>query len=77
MLSRAVMGSVSNHLAKHCPCPVLVVKIDHSEIEARKEMNEKKNAKFADVLGMYIFFICAIKQGGIYAKHILQISLLH
>lgn len=46
------MGSVSNYLTKHCPCPVLVVKVDPSEIEERKEMNEKKNAKFADVLGM-------------------------
>ncbi|GAA5796953.1 hypothetical protein HPULCUR_002331 [Helicostylum pulchrum] len=53
-IKRAVMGSVSSHLAKHCPCPVLVVKIDHSEIEARKEMNEKKNAKFADVLGILL-----------------------
>ncbi|KAG2236110.1 hypothetical protein BDF21DRAFT_462700 [Thamnidium elegans] len=52
-IKRAVMGSVSNYLAKHCPCPVLVVKVDHSEIEARKEMNEKKNAKFADVLASF------------------------
>lgn len=45
------MGSVSNHLTRHCPCPVMVMKIDQTEIDARKELNDHKEAKFADILG--------------------------
>jgi hypothetical protein len=48
------MGSVSNYLVRHCPCPVLIVKLDPSEIEARKELNEKKAANFNEVFGMFI-----------------------
>lgn len=46
------MGSVSNYLTRHCPCPVLIVKLDPSEIEARKVLNDKKAANFAEVLGI-------------------------
>ncbi|CAO3693494.1 unnamed protein product [Rhizopus stolonifer] len=50
-VKRAMMGSVSSFLVKHCPCPVLVVKLNQQEIEDRKEMNRKKNDTFMDVLG--------------------------
>jgi nucleotide-binding universal stress UspA family protein len=26
---RAVLGSVTNHLAQHAPCPVLIVRVEH------------------------------------------------
>lgn len=44
------MGSVSSYLTKHCPCPVLICKLEPSEIEARKELDSKKQATFTDVL---------------------------
>lgn len=48
------MGSVSSYLTRHCPCPVLICKLDPSEIEARKELDSKKQASFAEVFGKYI-----------------------
>jgi hypothetical protein len=45
------MGSVSNFLTRHCPCPVLILKLESSEIEARKALNDKKQAAFSEVLG--------------------------
>ncbi|KAI9343165.1 hypothetical protein BDR26DRAFT_858658 [Obelidium mucronatum] len=32
LLSRSLLGSVSNYLAHHCHCPVLVVKPNHAEL---------------------------------------------
>ncbi|CAO3649518.1 unnamed protein product [Mucor hiemalis] len=52
-VKRSVMGSVSNYLTRHCPCPVLIVKLDPSEIEARKVLNDKKAANFAEVLDSF------------------------
>ncbi|KAI8360013.1 hypothetical protein BD560DRAFT_405209 [Blakeslea trispora] len=46
---RSILGSISNYLTKHCPCPVLVVKLEPQEIEARKELQEKKQTTFIDV----------------------------
>lgn len=54
-----MLGSVSNFLTRHCPCPVLIVKMDPSEIEARKEMNDKKQASFNNILGKRSFFFLA------------------
>jgi hypothetical protein len=50
---RAVMGSVSNFLTHHCPCPVLILKLEPIEIEARKSLNDKKQVAFNEVLGNY------------------------
>jgi hypothetical protein len=55
-----MLGSVSNFLTRHCPCPVLIVKMDPSEIEARKEMNDKKQASFNNILGKRSFFFLHI-----------------
>ncbi|KAI9283254.1 hypothetical protein BY458DRAFT_495967 [Sporodiniella umbellata] len=52
-VKRAVMGSVSSFLVKHCPHPVLVVKLNTEEIEARKEMNKKKKDTFTEVLAKF------------------------
>ncbi|CAO3608521.1 unnamed protein product [Mucor fragilis] len=52
-VKRTVMGSVSSYLTKHCPCPVLICKLDPSEIEARKEMDSKKQASFVEVLNAF------------------------
>ncbi|KAI8090926.1 uncharacterized protein B0P05DRAFT_527996 [Gilbertella persicaria] len=52
-IKRTVMGSVSNFLTHHCPCPVLVIKLDPQEIEARKELNEKKQTNFAEVYDVF------------------------
>ncbi|KAI8984191.1 hypothetical protein BDF20DRAFT_370868 [Mycotypha africana] len=49
-VKRSVMGSVSSYLIRHCPCPVLVCKVEPSEIEARKEQNRQKQATFEEVL---------------------------
>lgn len=45
------MGSVSTHLIRHCPCPVLVCKLENSEIEERKGLNDQKQTAIADFLG--------------------------
>lgn len=50
---RTMMGSVSSYLTRHCPCPVLIVKLDPAEIEARKELNDKKQANFHSILGKH------------------------
>ncbi|KAG1336773.1 hypothetical protein G6F62_006146 [Rhizopus arrhizus] len=52
-VKRTVLGSVSNYLVRHCPCPVLVVKLSQEEIEARKEMNNKKKNTFTEVLAKF------------------------
>ncbi|KAI8642207.1 hypothetical protein BD408DRAFT_443714 [Parasitella parasitica] len=52
-VKRTVMGSVSSYLTRHCPCPVLVCKLEPSEIEARKELDSKKQASFAEVLNAF------------------------
>ncbi|KAI8882074.1 hypothetical protein K501DRAFT_221802 [Backusella circina FSU 941] len=49
----AVMGSVSKFLINHCPCPVLVIKLEPEEIEARKQMTDAKNATFEHVLARF------------------------
>jgi hypothetical protein len=51
---RAVMGSVSSYLVEHCPCPVLVVKLEHDEIEDRKELNANKSSHLQHVFGRLI-----------------------
>lgn len=50
MYYRAVLGSVSNYLVRNCPCPVTVCKLTEEEVEARREMNAKKQATFKEVL---------------------------
>ncbi|CEG78741.1 hypothetical protein RMATCC62417_13306 [Rhizopus microsporus] len=52
-VKRAVLGSVSNYLVKHCPSPVLVIKLSCKEIEARKELNRKKQDTFTEVLAKF------------------------
>lgn len=52
---RTVMGSVSNYLTHHCPCPVLVLKLEPAEIEARKALDLKKQDAFTELLGRIIF----------------------
>ncbi|KAI9474278.1 MAG: hypothetical protein EXX96DRAFT_611074 [Benjaminiella poitrasii] len=52
-VKRTVLGSVSNYLTKHCPCPVMVIKLEPGEIEARKELNEQKKASFVEVMEAY------------------------
>lgn len=57
---RTVMGSVSSYLTRHCPCPVLICKLDPSEIEARKELDSKKQATFVEVLSKYNHGVCVV-----------------
>ncbi|KAI8358495.1 hypothetical protein EDC96DRAFT_514535 [Choanephora cucurbitarum] len=52
-IKRSILGSISSYLTKNCPCPVLVVKLEHREIEARKELQEKKRATFAEVYAQF------------------------
>ncbi|KAG1113226.1 hypothetical protein G6F42_014523 [Rhizopus arrhizus] len=52
-VKRTVMGSVSTYLTRHCPCPVLICKLEPSEIEARKELDSKKQASFAEVFDAF------------------------
>jgi hypothetical protein len=56
LCTRAVMGSVSNYLIRNCPCPVTVCKLTSEEIDARKELNVKKQATFNDVLSKSLRF---------------------
>jgi hypothetical protein len=56
LFESAVMGSVSKYLINHCPCPVLVIKLESGEIEARKKMTEAKNATFEQVLGKFVYW---------------------
>lgn len=42
----SILGSVSEYLTKHCPCPVMIVKVTEAEIEARNKMNEEKQKTF-------------------------------
>ncbi|KAI7878981.1 adenine nucleotide alpha hydrolases-like protein [Lichtheimia hyalospora FSU 10163] len=42
----SILGSVSEYLAKHCPCPVMIVKVTEAEIEARNKMSEEKQKTF-------------------------------
>ncbi|KAI7852751.1 hypothetical protein BDC45DRAFT_177273 [Circinella umbellata] len=50
-IKSAVLGSVSDFLAKHCPCPVMIIKVSEKEIEARNTMAEKKKHVFSNFLG--------------------------
>ncbi|KAI8886253.1 adenine nucleotide alpha hydrolases-like protein [Backusella circina FSU 941] len=52
-VKRAVMGSVSSYLVEHCPCPVLVVKLEHDEIEARKELDANKHTHLQHVFARF------------------------
>ncbi|KAI7905282.1 uncharacterized protein BX663DRAFT_541476 [Cokeromyces recurvatus] len=54
-VKRAVLGSVSSYLTKHCPCPVLVIKLDNEEIEARKELHKKKEISLVGIMNNYKF----------------------
>ncbi|KAI7891944.1 uncharacterized protein EV154DRAFT_506445 [Mucor mucedo] len=49
-IKKAVMGSVSSYLTRHCPCPVMVMKLEQSEIDARNDLNSQKDQTFADIL---------------------------
>ncbi|KAF7728936.1 hypothetical protein EC973_005331 [Apophysomyces ossiformis] len=48
-LKRYLVGSVSDHLVRHCPCPVLVVQLTKEEIDARASFQESKNVQFAQL----------------------------
>jgi hypothetical protein len=54
ILIRAVMGSVSSYLVEHCPCPVLIMKLEHDEVEDRKELNANKSSHLQHVFGRLI-----------------------
>ncbi|KAG0167986.1 DNA-binding protein rfx2 [Apophysomyces sp. BC1034] len=48
-LKRYLVGSISDYLAKHCPCPVLILKLAKEELEARATFQDSKNVQFAQL----------------------------
>ncbi|KAI9477141.1 hypothetical protein BDB00DRAFT_859360 [Zychaea mexicana] len=46
----SILGSVSDHLAKNCPCPVMIIKVTEEEIEARTALAETKKSIFSNWL---------------------------
>ncbi|KAI8139142.1 hypothetical protein BJV82DRAFT_628321 [Fennellomyces sp. T-0311] len=46
----SILGSVSDFLAKNCPCPVMIIKVTDAEIKAREDMSEKKKSIFSNFL---------------------------
>ncbi|KAI9318556.1 hypothetical protein BX666DRAFT_1512311 [Dichotomocladium elegans] len=39
-----ILGSVSDYLAKHCPCPVMIVKVTDEEVHAREKMTQEQQS---------------------------------
>ena len=50
-----MLGSVSDFLAKNCPCPVMIVKVTEQEIEKRNAMAEEKKSAFTRLFSKYFF----------------------
>ncbi|ORX48256.1 adenine nucleotide alpha hydrolases-like protein, partial [Hesseltinella vesiculosa] len=43
----AILGSVSSYLVRHCPCPVMIVKLTDEELAERKKFEGVKKRNFA------------------------------
>ncbi|KAL0084789.1 hypothetical protein F4703DRAFT_1856071 [Phycomyces blakesleeanus] len=49
VLKRTLLGSVSDYIAKHCPNPVLILKLTPEELSSREEQDDQKKTRFTQL----------------------------
>ncbi|KAI8372831.1 uncharacterized protein BYT42DRAFT_547875 [Radiomyces spectabilis] len=49
-IKRTLLGSVSDYLVKHCPCPVLIVKLTEDDLQAREALEKTKDSNFSQLM---------------------------
>ncbi|KAI9317702.1 hypothetical protein BX666DRAFT_1877564 [Dichotomocladium elegans] len=52
-IGSSILGSVSEYLARHCPCPVMIIKVTEADIEARKEQYDLAHSIFQNSLAKF------------------------